>query len=67
MTREIYLDELNYSDLKQATEFQACQRITNEVFSDYYHNISYFVPTEITDKWSVINYVAKLLSKDLAN
>jgi hypothetical protein len=67
MRQEIYLDEINYSELKQATEIQACQRITNEVFADYYHNVSYFVPTDITDKWSVINYVAKLLAKDLAD
>lgn len=65
MTTEIHLTDIDYSSLKQALEYAACKRIDNETFGDLYHNMSYFIPTEIlNDKWKTIYFVVDLLQND---
>lgn len=65
MTTEIFLDDLDYSSLKQSVEFALCRRIKDSQFSDYYLHMSYFVPNDIVaDKWKTIKFVTDLLIKD---
>ena len=68
MNTQIFLDDLDYSSLKQSLEFALCRRVSNESFSSYYHNMSYFVPNELlNEKWQTINYVTKLLVNDFVD
>ena len=65
MKKEVYLNDIDYGDLKQVLEYAACKRIDDETFNDLYFNMSYFVPTEIlNDKWKTINFVVDLLQND---
>ena len=63
-TQELFLNDLDYSTLKQSVEYSICKRIDNDIFSDFYHNVSYFVPVDM-DKVSVMRFVTNLLIKDL--
>ena len=65
MTTEIYLNDLNYSDLKQALDFAACTVVDTDWFRDMYHNLSYFVPNDICDdKWKCIHFVVDMIIHD---
>ena len=66
MTTEIFLNQFDYSDIKQSVEYKIFRRLTNDEFAPYWHNVSYFVPVEITsDKWQTIHFLTKLLANDL--
>ena len=64
-TTEIFLDEINFSDLKQAFDMKLCSVSDLTIFSDIYHNISYYVPSDVaSDKWSTIYFVVDLMLND---
>ena len=68
MTTEIFLDQFEYPDIKQSVEYKIFRRLTNDEFAPYWHNVSYFVPVEITsDKWQTIDFLTNLLANELTN
>jgi hypothetical protein len=65
MTTEIYLTDINYSDLKQSIEYANCRKIDTETFNDMYHELSYYVPNDILgDKWKLIQYITDMVIND---
>ncbi len=65
MTTEIYLTDINYSDLKQSLEYANCRKIDTETFNEMYYELSYDVPNDILgDKWKLIQYITDMVIND---